>query len=171
MEKQRWKESEKRREEERRSETRKSQKKEDAGARKVKVAKHCVFPMKVARHCGAKHISKSKCTKHTILGPLLEVAMSSHAIVAPSTCPSQRCKKIDGFAALLDVQMLFRMAGARDFASCQKRTKREGFEAVPKTMAGVGHLKRIWKDSFCVAGADFLRRGVFWSIRSSVLGR
>ena len=29
-----------------------------------------------ARCCGAKHISKSKCTKHTIVGPLLEVAMS-----------------------------------------------------------------------------------------------
>ena len=31
---------------------------------------------KSARSCGAKHISKSKCTKHTILGPLLEVEMS-----------------------------------------------------------------------------------------------
>ena len=31
---------------------------------------------KSARGCGAKHISKSKCTKHTILGPLLEVEMS-----------------------------------------------------------------------------------------------
>ena len=31
---------------------------------------------KSARRCGAKHISKSKCTKHTILGPPLEVAMS-----------------------------------------------------------------------------------------------
>ena len=30
---------------------------------------------KSARRCGAKHISKSKCTKHTILGPLLEVEM------------------------------------------------------------------------------------------------
>ena len=29
-----------------------------------------------ARRCGAKHISKSKCTKHTMLGPLLEVEMS-----------------------------------------------------------------------------------------------
>ena len=28
-----------------------------------------------ARRCGAKHISKPKCTKHTILGPLLEVQM------------------------------------------------------------------------------------------------
>ena len=31
---------------------------------------------KSVRRCGAKHISKSKCTKHTILGPLLEVEMS-----------------------------------------------------------------------------------------------
>ena len=31
---------------------------------------------KSARRCGAKHISKSKCTKHTISGPLLEVEMS-----------------------------------------------------------------------------------------------
>ena len=79
-------------------------------------------------------------------------------------------------------QMLFRVAGARDCA----RTKREGFVAFPKTMAGVGHLKRICNDEFSVAGAvqetcssellggpgaDFLRRVAFWSIRSSVLGR
>ena len=31
---------------------------------------------KSARRCGAKHIFKSKCTKHTSVGPLLEVAMS-----------------------------------------------------------------------------------------------
>ena len=31
---------------------------------------------KSARRCGAKHISKSKCTKHHMLNPLLEVAMS-----------------------------------------------------------------------------------------------
>ena len=30
---------------------------------------------KSARRCGAKHISKSKCTKHTSFGPLLEVQM------------------------------------------------------------------------------------------------
>ena len=78
-EKQRWEELETRREEERRSEKRKSQKKEDAGAREGrKVAKHCVFTIicrKSARRCGAKHISKSKRTKHAILGPLMEVAM------------------------------------------------------------------------------------------------
>ena len=31
---------------------------------------------KSARRCGAKHISKPKCTKHTILGLFLEVQMS-----------------------------------------------------------------------------------------------
>ena len=31
---------------------------------------------KSARRCGAKHLSKSKCTKHTSSGPLLEVEMS-----------------------------------------------------------------------------------------------
>ena len=59
MKKQRWEESEKRREEERRSEQRKSQEKEDAGARKgSKVAKHCVFPM----ICGSGG-SKSRLAK------------------------------------------------------------------------------------------------------------
>ena len=31
---------------------------------------------KSARRCGAKHVSKSKCAKHTTFGPLLEVDMS-----------------------------------------------------------------------------------------------
>ena len=82
---------------------------------------------KSARRCGAKHILKSKCTKHTRSGPLLEVEMSKkctplwreahfevkmyktlhvratfggsdvekvHAVVARSTFPSQKCKKL-----------------------------------------------------------------------------
>ena len=48
---------------------------------------------KSARRCGAKHISKWKCPKHTILGPVLEVEMSSfekaHAVVARSRFRSQ----------------------------------------------------------------------------------
>ena len=60
-----------------------------------------------------------------------------------------------------------------------------GFVAFPKTMAGVGHLKRVCKDAFSVAGAvqetssellggpgaDFLRGVAFWSLRSSSLLR
>ena len=45
---------------------------------------------KSARRCGAKHKSKSKCTKHEVFGPLLEVQMS------------------------------FRVAGGKDCAPCQK---------------------------------------------------
>ena len=60
------------------------------------------------------------------------------------------------------------------------------FVAVAKTMEGVGHLKRICKDGFRVAGgvqetcssdvlggqgADFLRGVTFWSIRFSALQR
>ena len=77
---------------------------------------------KSARRCGAKHISKSKCEKHL------------------------------GFGPLLDVQMCFRVAGARDCGPCQKWAKREGFVAFPKTMAGVGHLNRICKNAFSMAG-------------------
>ena len=31
---------------------------------------------KIARRCGAKHASKSKCTKHTMFGPRSEAVMS-----------------------------------------------------------------------------------------------
>ena len=46
---------------------------------------------KSACRCGAKHISKSKCTKHTSFGPLLESwdVEKVHAVVARSTFPSQ----------------------------------------------------------------------------------
>ena len=54
--------------------------------------------LKSARRCGAKHIWKSKCTKHTMFGPLLEAQMSTfekvHAVVARSTFRSQKCKKL-----------------------------------------------------------------------------
>ena len=64
---------------------------------------------KSARRCGAKHISKSKCTKHTMYGPFLEVQMS------------------------------FRVAGARDCAPCQKWPKREGFVAFSTTTTTTPH--------------------------------
>ena len=93
MKKQRWEESEKRREEERRSEKRKRQKTEDAGAGKVEKSRFIVFfqwfvapegrkvgslKRRVRSHLArwgmknctplcTKHISKSKCVKHTRL--------------------------------------------------------------------------------------------------------
>ena len=42
-----------------------------------------------------------------------------HAVVARSTFRSQKCIFLnDGFRALLDVQMSFCVAGARDYAPC-----------------------------------------------------
>ena len=100
---------------------------------KSKCRKHTMFwklrCWKSARRCGAKHISKSKCTKqHTMFGPLFDVQMSRkctslwreahfqakiyktthhvrttfgswdvekvHAVVAWSTFPSPKCKKL-----------------------------------------------------------------------------
>ena len=110
---------------------------------------------KSARRCGSKHISKSKCAKHTILGPLLEVCdvEKVHAVVARSNISKSKCTKHTSSGPLLDIQISFRVAGARDCAPCQKWAKREGFVASPKRMAGMGHLKRICKDAFSVAGA------------------
>ena len=232
MEKQRWEESEKRREEkrreeERRSEKRKSQRKEDAGVRKGrKDAIHCVFPMICgsggsksrlanARRCGAKHIWKSKCTKHTMLGPLLEVEMSKKCtplwreahfqvkmyktLQCRSTFGRWHVEKVDAAVArsqngksttCSDHFWRFRCGFAWQAQAILRLGKSEQnvkvLAAFRKTMAGVGHLKRIWKDAFRVAGAvhetcssemlggqgvDFLRGVAFWSIRSSGLLR
>ena len=62
---------------------------------------------KSARRCGAKHISKWKCTKHTILGALLEVEISKklHAVVARSTFPSQNAQNTLSVGPLLEVEI------------------------------------------------------------------
>ena len=92
----------------------------------------------------------------------------------------------EGPRPLLVVQMWFCVVGAGDSAPCQKWAKRDGFVAVPKTVAGVGHLNRICKDPCRVAGAlqetcssemwvgqgrDFLWGVAFWSVTSSGLLR
>ena len=45
---------------------------------------------KSARCCGAKHMSKSKCTEHTVLGPLLDIQMSFCAAGATDCAPCQK---------------------------------------------------------------------------------
>ena len=108
---------------------------------------------KSARRCGAKRISKSKCTKHTMLGPLLEVEMSKKC----TPCFAWQAQGIvHVFKSEQNVRVLWHFQ---------------------TTMAGMGHLKRICKDAFSVAGAvqktcswemlggqgaDFLRGVAFW---------
>ena len=76
---------------------------------------------KSARRCGAKHISKSKCTEHFSLGALLEVKMFKivYSVVSRSTFSKSKCTKHQMFAPLLDVEASFRAAGARDSPPCQ----------------------------------------------------
>ena len=86
---------------------------------------------KSARRCGARHISKSKCTKHTTFGQHLEVATSKkctplwregHFQVKMYKTPGFRttfgakdmskskCAKHQGFGPLLEAQMSLRFA-------------------------------------------------------------
>ena len=121
---------------------------------------------KSARGCGAKHISKSKCNKHTVFGTLVEVAMSKK-------CTLLWHEAHHMLGPLFDVQMSFRVAGARDCAPCQKWAKRDGFVAFPKRWQAWDIWRGSTKIAFSVAGAvqetcssellggqgaDFLRR-------------
>ena len=61
---------------------------------------------KIARRCGAKHISKSKCTKHTTFGPLLQVAMSKKCTpFGAKHILKSKCTKHTSFGPLLEVEM------------------------------------------------------------------
>ena len=120
---------------------------------------------KSARRCGAEHMSKSKCTKHTKLGALLEVEMS---------------KKY----TLLLREAHFEVKSVKNWRV--RSTFGRSDVVSPGRRKGLWHLKRICKDAFRVGGAvqktcssemlggqgaDFLRMAVFWSIRSSGLLR
>ena len=132
------------------------QKDQKVGLLKRRVRSHLATDerWKIARRCGANHIWKSKCAKHTVFGPLLEVEMSKKCRPFWREAHFEvKVQKTEGHPALSDVQMSFCVAGAGDCAPCQKWAKRESFVAVSTMMAGVGHLKRICKDAFRVAGA------------------
>ena len=61
---------------------------------------------KSARRCGAKHISKSKCTKHLSVGSLLEVAMSKKCTPLWREARLEvKMLKTQGFGPLLEVQI------------------------------------------------------------------
>ena len=62
---------------------------------------------KSARRCGAKHISKSKCTKHTRFGPLLAVEMSKKCtpLWREAHFQVKKCTKHLSVGRLLEVEM------------------------------------------------------------------
>ena len=71
---------------------------------------------KAARRCGGKHISKSKCSRHNSLGPLLEVKLSK------KRTPLWR-----------EAHFQVKMYKARDSAPRKKWSKHEAFVAVSTT--------------------------------------
>ena len=76
---------------------------------------------KSARRCGAKHISKSKCTKHTSVGPLLEVRMSKkctplwrQAHFQVKMCKTHHCRTTFGSC---DVEKVYAVVAQSTFPS------------------------------------------------------
>ena len=139
---------EEKRREERRSKKIKSQKKENPGARKGrKVAKHSVFPMvcgsggsksRLAKAAGAEPAGHMRDEKlHAIVAQSTFPSQNVQNTPAPDhfwklrcrksarSCGAKHisisnCEKHQGFGPLLDVQMSFHVAGARDCGPCQK---------------------------------------------------
>ena len=129
------------------------------------------------------HFEVKMYKKHTSFGPLLEVDMSKKCTPLWRKANFQVTPHAWTTFEGSDVVLRGRSKGLCTLL------KMRNFVAFPKTMAGVGHLERICKDAFRVAGAvqetcslemlgllggpgaDFLREVAFWSIRSSVLGR
>ena len=77
---------------------------------------------KSARPCSAKHIWKSNVLKTDGRGPLLEVEMLKICTLVwrEARLEVKMFKKHRMLGPLLKVQMWFCLAGARDFAPCQK---------------------------------------------------
>ena len=90
-----------------------------------------------------------------------------HAVAARSRCPSQNAQSNVSLGALLEVEMfkkctplwreahfqvkMLKTPHARttfEGSDLVLRSRRKGFDTLPKTMAGVGHLQRICKDAF-----------------------
>ena len=84
---------------------------------------------KSARRCGAKHISKSKCTKHLSSGPLLEVEMLKKCRKSARRCGAKhisksKCTKHTILGPLLEVQMS---------KKCRKSARRCGVKHISKS--------------------------------------
>ena len=103
---------------------------------------------KSARRCGAKHISKSKCTSHASFGPLLEVEMSKKC-----TFPSQKCQKAmvsDQFWKL----------------SCRKSARRCGAKHISKSKVSKSHGLRPVLEVELSKKCTPLRREAHFQVKS-----
>ena len=108
---------------------------------------------KMARRCGAKHICKSKCTKHHIRGAILEVAMlknGTRLLGAKHICKSKCTKKLI-VGAIFEVPML--KSGTRLWREAHLQVKMQ------KNWRCRSHFGRYDVEKWHAAVA----RSIFWS--------
>ena len=86
---------------------------------------------------------------------------------ARSSCRSQKYSKLMGMEHFWKFRCRFARHGQWLRAPCQKRTKRQGFVAFSKTMAGMGDLKRIRKDRCTLPGRGNTRDMFIRDVRKS----
>ena len=84
---------------------------------------------KSARRCGAKHISKWKCTTHTILRPLFEVAMSKKCRKSARRCGAKHISKSKCTKHTI-LRPLFEVAMSK---KCRKSARRCGAKHISKS--------------------------------------
>ena len=139
---------------------------------------------KSARRCGAKHISKSKCTKHTSVGPLLEVEMSKKCTPLWREAHFEvKMYKTPHVRATFGGSDVVSRGRRKGLCTLSKVSKTWGFCRVSRNHGRRGafeeDLQRWYAFSVAGAiqktcswemlggqGADFLREVAFWSIRS-----
>ena len=128
------------------------------------------------RRCGAKHMSKSKCTEHLSSRPLLEVEMSQKC--TPLWCEAHlqvKMVKTPGVRTTFGRSDVVSRGRGKGLCAFSKVSKTWGFCDISKNEGRRGTF------AFCVAGAvqetcfseilggqgaDFLRGDAFWSLRS-----
>ena len=117
--------------------------------------------LKSAHHCGAKHVSKSKCTKHTsVLDPFwkLRSRKSARCCGAKHMSESKSTKHLS-FGALLEVEM---------FKKCTVLWREAHLEVnILKTPHDMLGLFVDVETSFCVAGAREPAPSQRWAKRES----
>ena len=112
---------------------------------------------KSARCCGAKHISKSKCAKHTSSGPLLEVEMSKKCSVCrcgAKHISNSKCSKTQHARTTFEGSDVVLRGRRKKFVRLAKREQNVRIlQHFQKRWQAWGHLQRTCKDAFRVAGA------------------
>ena len=150
---------------------------------------------KSARRCGAKHISKSKCTKQTRFGPFLEVAMSKKCTPlwreAHFEVKMYKTNQVRTIFGSCDVEKVHAVVARSTFRSQnvqntpgpdhfwklrrRKSARRCGARHISESTCSKTprspHVRTTFVSRGRRTGADFLRRVAFWSIRFSGLLR